>query len=231
MDGIPNIFQFLNYLDFLRGEPATYLVTITAAIILVVRDWRWSLLALSIQYLIAGLLYVDVLEPRLAFMKVVVGIFICLILYITARQVSWGELPVDVTPEEAPQLSQNRFVRFGPAMLPATTLFRLVLALMIILAAWVLVRRQFFLLPVVPDHFNLAVYAMIGLGLIGLGLTSEPLKAGMGLFTFLTGFGLFYSTLEQSATMVTMLAMAGLTLAMAIAYLTQARHLFTELHD
>jgi hypothetical protein len=231
MDGIPDIFQFLNYLDFLRGEPATYLVTVTAAIILVVRDWRWSLLALLIQYLIAGLLYVDVLDPRLAYMKVIVGMFVCLILYITARQVNWGKLPVDVTPEEVVQISQNRFLHFGPAMLATTTIFRLVLALMIILAAWVLVQQQIFQLPVVPEHFNLAIFTLIGLGLTGLGLTTEPLKAGMGLFTFLTGFGLFYSALEQSAAMVAMLAIAGLTLSIAIAYLTQARHAITELLD
>jgi hypothetical protein len=86
-------------------------------------------------------------------------------------------------------------------------------------------------LPVIPDHFNLAIYALIGLGLLGLGLTTEPLKAGMGLFTFLTGFGLFYSALEQSAAMVAMLTMVSLTLALAIGYLTQARHIVTELLD
>ena len=77
---IPNIIEFLNFFDFLRGYPSAYLVMITAALILIVRDWRWSLLFLALQYLVAGFLFADVLLPHLAFMKVLVGMFVCLIL-------------------------------------------------------------------------------------------------------------------------------------------------------
>ncbi len=231
MDQIPSIFDYLRYFDFLRGDPAAYVVIITAAVILVVRDWRLSLMALIVQYLVAGFLFADVLDPRLAFMKVLVGLFICLILYITARQVHWGKLPEDVTAEEAVQLRQERLVRFGPYVLPTSTPFRIFLALMVILAMWALAQRPGFHLPAVPDHVNLAVYALVGLGLVGVSLTTEPLKAGMGLLTFFTGFELFYSALEQSLAMLALLAVANLTIALVIAYLVQARHAISALLD
>ncbi|UCG25400.1 MAG: hypothetical protein JSW55_05230 [Chloroflexota bacterium] len=231
MIDFPNIIEFLNIFDFLRGYPAAYLVMVTAALILVVRDWRWSLLFLTVQYLVAGFLFADVLLPHLAFMKVLVGIFVCLILYITARQINWGRLPEDVTSDEAVQLQKERFVRFGSLVLPTDTPFRVFLALIVCLAVWAMAQRSLYLLPAVPEHFQLAVFALIGLGLVSLSLTDEPLMAGLGLLTFITGFELFYGALEQSVLMLGLLGAVNLTIALAIAYLAQARHAYQPLLD
>lgn len=228
---IPNIIEFLNFFDFLRGYPAAYLVMFTAALILIVRDWRWSLLFLALQYLLAGFLFADVLLPHLAFMKVLVGMFVCLILYITARQVNWGRLPEDVTPDEAVQLRKERFVRFGTLILPTDTPFRVFLALMVCLAVWAMAQRSGYLLPAVPEHFQLAVFALVGLGLVTLSLTSEPLMAGLGLLTFLTGFELFYSALEQSVAMLGLLGIVNIIVVLVIAYLTQARNAYRAILD
>lgn len=231
MIDIPNILEFLGYLDFLRGSLSAYIILVTAAIIFIVRDWRWSLVALTIQYLIVGLLFSDVLDPQLAFMKVIVGLFICLIIYFTARQVNWGRLPDDVTEAEAVQLREERLLRLGPYMLPTDTPFRIFFALMVIIAVWTLAQQSAYRLPIVPDHFNLAVFALVGLGLVNLSFTSEPLKAGMGLLTFLTGFELYYSGLEQSVLMLAFLAVANLTVVLVVSYLTQARHAYPALLD
>jgi hypothetical protein len=231
MGNIPNLLELVQFFDFMRGNPAAFVVLVTASVIFVVRDWRWALLALALQYLVAGLLYADVLAVRLVFAKVIVGLFICVILYFSARQVNWGELPRDVTPEEAVQLQQERLIRFGPYMLPTDTPFRVFLALMVVLVVWTLAQRPDYQLPAVPDHFNLAIYALGGLGLVTLSLTTEPLKVGMGLLTFLLGFDLLFSTLEQSAGMLALLAAAYLSVALVISYLIQTRHAFQALLD
>lgn len=228
---LPNIIEFLEFFDFLRGNPAAYLVMLTAAMILILRDWRWSILFLIIQYLVAGFLFADVLLPHLAFMKVLIGMFVCLILYITARQVRWGELPEDVTGEEAVQLRKERFVRLGTLILPTDTPFRVFLALIICLVVWAMAQRADVLLTVLPVHFNLAILALVGLGLVTLSLTGEPLMAGMGLLTFLTGAELLYSALDQSVGMLGLLGIANLVVALTIAYLTQARHAYQALLD
>jgi hypothetical protein len=204
---------------------------LTAAVIVVVRDWRGSLFALLAQYLVAAVLFAEVLDPRLAIVKLFIGLFICLILYFTARQVRWGQLPEDVTEAEAVQLRQSRSIRFGPFLLPTNTPFRFLLVATVALAIWTVAQRPDYQLPLAAPHINLAVYALCGLGLLGVSLTSEPLKAGMGLITFFTGFELYYNVLEQSVAMLVMLAVANLLMALVIAYLVQARHTFLTLFD
>jgi hypothetical protein len=231
MGDFPTIFDLLERFGFLRGFPAAYLVLVAAAVIVVVGDWRVSVLALALQYLLAGLLFVDVLDPRLAIIKLFIGLFICLILYITARQVNWGRLPVDITKAEAVQLRDERQIRFGSFLLPTSLPFRLFLVLMMALVVWVLAQRPEYRLPVVPEHVNLAVLALAGMGLLGASLTSEPLKAGMGLLMFLSGFELLYSALDQSVTMLALLSAAEMAVMLVLAYLTQARHAFAALVD
>ena len=231
---MPTIFDLLNQFDYMRGLPAVYVVLATAVLIVLAWDWRLTLLALLVQYLTAGLLFVDVLDPRLAVVKVLVGLFVCLILYMTARQVNYGRLPVDVAADEAAGLGLERRVRVGPYLLPTSLPFRFFAAVLIVLVAWVLAQRPAFQLPVLSDsltYLNFAVYGLAGLGLLGMGLTADPWRAGLGLLLFLTGFELFYSALEQSVAMLALLAVTTLLLTLFIAYLTQARHALPALVD
>ena len=228
---MPNILDFLEFLSFLQGTLGVMVVLLTAAIIFVVRDWRLSLFALAVQYLVIGLLFAELLLPHMAFMKVIVGLFITLMLYITARQVNWGNLPEDVSPEEAVQLNKDRLIRLGPYMLPTDTPFRLILAVTIGLLVVGISQRPLLQLPVVSDDLNTVIIGLTAYGLVGMSLTTEPFKAGLGLLMFMTGFELFYSALEQSAAMLVMLATANLVLALAISYLVQARHAYGQLVD
>jgi hypothetical protein len=231
---MPTIFDLINRFDFMRGLPAVYVVLLMALIIVMAWDWRLSLLAMLVQYLTAGLLFVDVLDPRLAIVKLLAGLFVCLILYMTARQVDYGRLPVDVTAEEAVGLGLERRVRVGPYMLPTSLPFRFFAAIMIVLAAWVLAQQPAFQLPALSDslaYLNWAVYGLAGLGLLGMGLTADPWRAGLGMLLFLTGFELFYSALEQSVAMLALLAVVTLLITLFIAYLTQARHALPALVD
>lgn len=221
----PTLFDWLARFQFLQGFPAAYLVLLMAMVMVVVRDWRVTLLALLLQYLAAMLLFVELLDPRLAVVKAFTGMFVCLILYVTARQVNWGKLPADISPVEAVQLRAERQIRFGPYLLPTTLPFRLFLALMMALAVWAVGQQPGFQLPAITQpYLTLAVYALVGMGVLQVGLTAEPLKAGIGLLMFMAGFELFYHALEQSVLMLAALAASNLVLALTIAYLTQIRH-------
>lgn len=231
MTELPTIFDWLGRAEFMRGYPAAYLVLLLGVLIVALWDWRIALFALAVQYLANGLLFVDVLDPRLAVVKILVGWFVCLMLYITARQVNWGKLPQDVTPTEAVQLRQERQVRFGRFLLPTNTPFRIFLTLLVVVIILTLVQRPGYQLPAVPEHVNLAIYALAGLGLLGLSLTTEPLRAGMGLLMFLAGFELFYNALEQSIVTLVFLAVMNMVVTLAIAYLTQTRHALAAIFD
>ncbi len=228
---MPNILDFLDWLSFLQGAVGTIIVLLTAAIIFIIRDWRISLLALALQYLVVGMLLSGVMLAYMAFMKTIVGLFITLMLYITARQVNWGKLPTDVSPEEAAQLKQDRLIRLGPYLLPTDSLIRLFFGMAIGLTVVAISQRSLLQLPVVSDDLNAAIVGLIAFGLVGMSLTTEPLKAGLGLLMFMTGFELFYSSLEQSAAILMMLATLNLILTLAISYLVQARHAYRQLFD
>ena len=80
----PNIFDWLDRLEFLRGYPAAMLVLLTAVIIILSWDWRVSLSALAIQYFAIALLYADILPPQLAIIKLF-GWLVCLPYFIHHR--------------------------------------------------------------------------------------------------------------------------------------------------
>lgn len=228
----PTIFDLFARFDFLRGEPAANLLVTTAVIIVLVWDWRLSLAALALQYLLVGLLFADILDPRLAIVKVLVGLFISLILYFTARQVHWGRLPEDVRADELITPRPGRQVRFGRFLVAVNLPARILLTAVMGGIVWFLATNPDYALPAVVDPARtLAIYALTGFGLLGVSVTAAPLKAGMGLLMFMTGFELFFNGLEQSIALLAFLAAGNLALAVAIAYLTQARHMLPAIID
>jgi hypothetical protein len=80
-----------------------------------------------------------------------------------------------------------------------------------------------FPLPEVSEAITLAAYSMAALGILAMGLTDEPLKAGLGLLTYLAAFELYYTVLEPSLILVGFLGLTNFLIALAIAYLTVAR--------
>ncbi|WP_420629999.1 hypothetical protein [Candidatus Leptofilum sp.] len=230
----PTIFDWLERLDGLRGFTAAYAVLVTAVLVIIIWDWRLALAALAAQYFFAGLLFVDLLDPRLAMVKLLAGWFACLILYFTARQVNWGGRPQDVAPDELQDVAPEKSFQVGPLRIPTSLPLRLLLVLVMLWLITSQFQRPDFALPAIGDslsHLSLAILALVVLGLLGLVLTGEPLKAGMGVFMFLTGFELFYSALDQSATMLIVLAAVTLALALVVAYLVQMRHAIPALVD
>jgi hypothetical protein len=230
----PTIFDWLERLDSWRGYTAAYAVLLTAVLVIIIWDWRFALLALAAQYFFAGLLFVDLLDPRLAIVKLLAGWFACLILYVTARQVNWGGRPKDVSAEELSHVAPERIFQVGPLRIPASLPLRLLLVLIMLWLITSLFQRPDFALPAIADsmtYLSLAILALVGLGTLELALTSEPLKAGMGLLMFTTGFELLYSALDQSVAMLIILAAIHFLLALVIAYLVQMRHAIPALVD
>ncbi len=230
----PTIFDWLERFAFLRGYPAALGVLATAVIIVLAWEWRLAILALAAQYLLLGLLYVDMLDPRLAVAKVLVGLFIGIILAITAGQVSWGRLPVDVLPQEAAQIRAEQRVQVGPLAVPLSGLLRLAAAAIMALVVWTLTREAGGMLPLLPDaapYFELVVVGLMAFGLLALAVGPEPLRAGMGVMMFLAGFELYYSVLTQSAAVLAALAALNLLIAVAVSYLVQRRYAIPALLD
>jgi len=222
---MPTLPDVLAKLSFLTTTPAIIGLVITASLIVIISDWRFSLAALSVQYVLVGLLLTRLIQPQVAVIKVLIGALVCIVLYLTARLVSGSS---EAPPSEREDAEDGRSRRpasptsktRGETSLPDLA-FRLLAALFVGLAVYSLSKR--YPLPEVPPDIGLACYWLASLGLLVLMLTEEPLKAGMGLLTLVTGFELFFSVLERSLSVVGFLGIANFLIALAIAYLAASR--------
>ncbi len=225
---IPTIFDWLERLAPLRGYPAVVIVLFTATLIALFLDWRLALFALTLQYLTASLLFTDLLDPRLAIIKLFVGMFVGLILYMTARQVDYGRLPDNLTPEEIARLNEEKQqVILGRWTISRALAIRLVAIFMTLVLLLFITHLSLIRLPGMPEdlpHINTAILILMALGLVGLVTNRDPIPAGMGFFTFLTGFEMYYAVLDQSVATLAMFAALNLAAAVAVGYLAQVRH-------
>ena len=224
---MPTIFDLLDRLAFLRGMPAVVLLLLVAFVAVTAWDYRLTVPAVLAHYLFAGLLFVDVLEPRLAFVYTLTGVFVSAILLITAAQVNWGRPPGDWVVPDGSGAAVGRLPLSG-----RRKLLRLVPALVVLLVALALILQPQWRPTVIPAgqaYLFPAIAGLWGLGLVGL-LTrfTEPLPFGVGLLLGLTGFALYYAFLDQSTAMTVALLVAQLFVALAVAYLAQARYLAAD---
>lgn len=231
---MPTIFDILDRLAFLHGMPAVALLLAAAFIAIVAWDMRPVIVAVLAQYLLAGFLFVDVLDPRLAFVYALAGLFVTAILFITAWQTNWGRPPPGLTQQEATRLGLSRTRRLGRFTVTDRSLLRLVLAVVVVLVALWPARSPGLLQPVVPAelaYLEPAIVGLVGLGLVGLATSVDPLFGGIGLLVFLTGFSLFHGFLDQSLAMTVALVVAQFVVALTVAYLAQARYLPADVLD
>ena len=214
---MPTLPEVLAKLSFLTTTPAIVGLVITASLIVVIRDWRFSLAALAVQYVLVGLLLTRLIQPQVALTKVLIGALVCIVLYLTARLGGVSEEGSALEQEAAENNRPPLRAILGGVSLADFT-FRFLAALFVGLAVYNLSTR--YPLPEVPSDIGFACYWLASLGLLVLMLTEEPVKAGMGLLTLITGFELFYAALERSLSVVGFLGIANFLIALAIAYIT-----------
>ncbi|MBN1995176.1 MAG: hypothetical protein JW953_20975 [Anaerolineae bacterium] len=207
---MPTLPEILNQLQFISQETALLGLFVTAGFILVGRDWRLLILALLAQYILVGLALSRLVRPDIAVLKIMIGAFICPILFLSARQVSIS----------APLFSPIKDKRYRVSS-PTGVVFRLLAALLMILIT--LTLSQMFRLPGLSPSLTIAVYWLSLAGLTILILTEDPLKVGHGLLTVLTGFDLFYTTLERSLLITGLWGSINLLIALALSYLIVAK--------
>jgi hypothetical protein len=202
---LPSLYEILDRLQFITRELAILGLFVAGAVIVLVRDWRASLLGLLGEYILAGLILSRLVLPEVALVKVLVGALVCPMLYLAARQAGWqaGRHPT--------RTAQGREIY------PGGVAFRLLALTLITLLAVALNRS--YPLPLLPSDVGLGSYWLMLQGLLILMLTEEPLKAGQGLLMGIIGFELLYAFIERSLALVWLWAAINLLLTLAIAYL------------
>jgi hypothetical protein len=211
---MPTLDELLARVVFLAAMPAVIGVFVTAAILVVSRDWRLNVLALTVQYFFIVLLFTRHIRIEVAAVKGLIGWLICMVIYITERQAS-EPAPGEAPPAAGPNGEESAPRRQGK--ISARGLFNLLAALLVSVAAYTAMLR--IPLPEVTADVSLACYALVGLGLLLIGLSEAPMQAGIGVLTFLSGFDLFYVALEPSLAVAALLGALSFTIALVMAYL------------
>jgi len=214
---MPTLNEILARLTVVPTTTALLGLAVTASLLIALTDWRASVLALVAQYVLAGLLLARVIRPEIATIKTLIGAMICVVLYVTARRVGWGRLPLEED-EEPPSWWMLALMMGVP--------FRILAALMALALAYSAALRM--PLPNVPLEVTVGGFTLGMVGVFAIALAREPLKGGIGLLTAMTGFEMFYSSVEQSLVVVGFLGLVNLGIALGISYLTTSQALLEE---
>ncbi len=193
-------------------------VAATAAVLVLIADWRISLTAFALQYLLITVLLTSEVQLEVALVRLISGGLVSFMLYITvvnvrarwmrrARAAGWQNAG-----EIASLFEREPFVIGLP--------FRLI-ALALVGISVVSFTSQY-TFPNVPPAFWLVSLWLCSAGLLLVAFSRDALKVGMGILTFSSGFGALYLALEPSLLFYGLLLITDLVVALGVAHLASA---------
>jgi hypothetical protein len=197
------------------------LVIASSFTLLINPAWQTSLVALSIQYLGVFILVSNVLPLGIATVKLVAGWMAGIVLAMSIsgllRRVA---VPPDGSAISMDSLGQSDSLAGSPGWQTRSgRAFRLLTGLLVGLAGLSLAQQLTVWVPKLSNEQAWGSVILLGVGLLQLGFTIQPLRTILGLLTFLAGFEIIYATAEPSALVAGLLAVIHLGLALAGAYL------------
>ena len=180
--------------------PAVVLVTLTSVALLLSRDWRWSILALSIQYAGVFVLVSVSWSIEMSVTKIVAGWMSGAVLGIAMQTApeSWRE---------------------SEGFSPSSWIFRLFTAALAGITVFSISQYVIKWIPGITLAQTWGGLVLMAMGLLHLGLTAQPLRVVTGLLTVLAGVDIFYSAIESSTLMAGLMAGVALALSLIGAYL------------
>lgn len=194
--------------------PTVVLVLLTSSALLMIRDWRWSLAILFVQYLGVFILVAAFGLLELALTKVMAG-------WIASAVLALALAGAPSTSFETGPEGQADLQRLTTNT-PSSRLFRLLAVGIIGLVASSIAPSLVSLAPGLRLAQAWGALLLVSAGLLHLGLTTHPFKVIIGLLTVLSGFEILYAAVETSALVTGLLAAVNLGLALAGAYLLAA---------
>jgi len=193
--------------------PGALLVLFTSLALLAFQDERLSLGVLGLQYIGVFILIALHWPFIMSLTKLVAGWIATAVLGMAIA--SFGSVP----PNSAqPNTAGNLFLRITGLSISAL-IFRVITALMIVLVVLTLAPAMAEWVPGIHFEQVLGALILIGLGLLHLGLTADPLRVIIALLTTLSGFEIIYASVESSTLVAGLLAGITLGLALIGAYL------------
>jgi hypothetical protein len=180
-----------------------------------------NVIALAVQYFFLALLMTQFVRVEMAAVKALIGWLVCFVIYLTEQQAQ--SLTRDS--EGGSDLSllsgfKGRLRGWRTHGASARAAFRFLAALLVALTAYAVAFA--IPLPQLPPGLTGVCYLLLGLGVLLIGLSQDPVRVGLGLLTFLSAFDLFYVALEPSLVVTGLLGSISFVIALGMAYLRTA---------
>ncbi|MGB8643620.1 MAG: hypothetical protein WCF84_00140 [Anaerolineae bacterium] len=212
---MPSLADVARFFATLTGADVVLGLLVTAAMLILVSDWRLSLLALAVQYLLVTVLLATIVQLQVAMVRLIAGGLVAVMLYITAQRVrrNWTRRARAAGWKNAGEIAalfeREPFIVSWP--------FRAI-ALALVAVSTLTVATQF-PFPNAPLLFWFLSLWLCVIGLLLIIITREALKMGAGLLTFTTGFGILYLAIDSSLLFFGLLLISDLVIALAVSHL------------
>ncbi len=193
-------------------------LAVTGCVLLLLPDWRFSLVALAVQYLLLTVLFSTMVQLQVALIRLISGGLVSVILYITAVRVraDWMRRARAAGWENMSEVA-SVFER-EPFVVPLT--FRAIS--LVLLGVSVITVANQYNFPNAPVQVWLLSLWLCSIGLMLAAFSRDALKVGLGLLTFSAGFGALYLAIEPSLLFYGLLLISDLVIALAVAHLASA---------
>ncbi|TAH49803.1 MAG: hypothetical protein EYC68_16380 [Chloroflexota bacterium] len=190
-------------------------LVLVVAVVVLVSDWRVSLLALAVQYVLVAILLSTLIPLQIATVRMIAGGLVALMFYITARRTQPRRRKQRAQGEAPPTESVDDVLPRGVfwTNLP----FRLI-GLALVSLSVIVISSQFVLLNAPLLFWVTGLWLAAG-GLLTVALTRDALKLGMGLLFFTSGFGIIYLSIDNSLLVYALLVISDLVIALAISHI------------
>jgi hypothetical protein len=180
--------------------PSVILLGFSALILLISYDWRLSVSALGVMYVGVFFLVALTWPIEMAIIKLVTG-------WISASVLGISSL--------------NRYIGQQPknTYLASEVVFRISAAGLVSLVTISLADGVHTWLLILSKEQVLGGVILIGMGLLHMGFSTQPLRTVVGLLTFFAGFEIIYISIESSILVTGLLAVTNMGMALVGSYL------------
>lgn len=204
---------------------ASVIISITALTLLLVQDWRISLIVLALQYLCVFVLILPIWPLPMAAAKLISGWIVAAVLGMAflanpdlRSQLRAGDRQLNPATEKA-QFQATDGLGFAFRVLTAGLVALTIASQLELVASW---------LPKITPVYAWASLLLIGFGMTKLGFTVQPFHILLALLTVLSGFEILYAVLEPSAISAGLFAAVTLAISLIGAYLLTAPYMEEE---
>ncbi len=193
------------------GSVALIGLVVTAACIVLIPDWRPALFALTIQYVLLGLLLSSIVQPSVATVRVISGGIAAAIMFLSMEHRAAGNRRAHVT-ERNPEASSQPF----PVFIIGIAFRFFAIALVAITLIGFASSMTFLGLP---GYILFGSMWLMAIGLLIAMLSRDVLRLGLGILVFTGGFGILDTAIEGSLFLYGLVNIADLLIALVVSHL------------